>query len=77
VSTPLRWSEVNARLDPSTFTIRNVPARAKRLRADPLLPVLTEAPDLLAALERLRARTAPGRTRAGSSNAPRGPRPRP
>ncbi len=56
VSTPLRWSEVGARLDPSRFTIRNVPARARRLRADPLHPVLTRPPDLLAALERLRSR---------------------
>ncbi|HEX9052367.1 MAG TPA: DNA ligase D [Anaeromyxobacter sp.] len=71
VSTPLRWSEVNGRLDPSAFTIRNVPARARRLRADPLLPVLDGAPDLLAALDRLRARTSPPRATS------RGPRPRP
>jgi bifunctional non-homologous end joining protein LigD len=58
VSTPLRWSEVNARLDPARFTIRTVPARARRLGADPLLPVLSQAPDLLAALERLRTRGA-------------------
>lgn len=57
VSTPLRWSEVNARLDPARFTIRSVPGRARRLAADPLLPVLAEKPDLLAALERLRARS--------------------
>jgi bifunctional non-homologous end joining protein LigD len=69
VSTPLRWSEVNARLDPARFTIRNVPARARRLRADPLRPVLTGAPDLLGALERLRARTSP-------RPAPGGPRAR-
>ncbi|ABC80659.1 ATP dependent DNA ligase [Anaeromyxobacter dehalogenans 2CP-C] len=56
VSTPLRWSEVNARLDPARFTVRTVPARAARLGADPLRPVLTERPDLLRALARLRAR---------------------
>ncbi len=66
VSTPLRWSEVNARLDPARFTIRTVPARARRLGADPLAPVLSWTPDLLASLERLRARSggrgAPGRS---------------
>ncbi len=56
VSTPLRWSEVGARLDPARFTIRTVPARARKLGKDPLLPVLAEKPDLLAALERLRGR---------------------
>jgi bifunctional non-homologous end joining protein LigD len=58
VSAPLRWSEVNGRLDPARFTIRTMPSRVRRLRADPLLPVLREKPDLMAALERLRARLA-------------------
>jgi DNA ligase D-like protein (predicted polymerase)/DNA ligase D-like protein (predicted 3'-phosphoesterase) len=58
VSTPLRWNEVTARLDPSRFTIRTVPARAERLGQDPLRPVLTRKPDLLRALERLRERVA-------------------
>jgi bifunctional non-homologous end joining protein LigD len=60
VSTPLRWSEVNARLDPARFTIRHARARAEKLGSDPLLPVLTQAPDLLAAIGRLRARGAEG-----------------
>jgi bifunctional non-homologous end joining protein LigD len=60
VSTPLRWSEVDGKLDPSRFTIRTVPARARRLRADPLLPVLSERPDLASALERLTALLRPG-----------------
>ena len=66
VSTPLRWSEVGARLDPARFTIRTVPARAEKLGADPLRPVLTDRPDLVRALERLRARMAGAalRTRA-------------
>jgi len=61
VSTPLRWSEVNARLDPARFTIRTVPARARRLAADPLLPVLAGRPDLVSALERLKARMPAGK----------------
>ncbi len=65
VSTPLRWSEVTARLDPSRFTIRNVPRRAERLGDDPLRPVLTEQPDLLRSLDRLRDRaTGPRRAPA-------------
>jgi bifunctional non-homologous end joining protein LigD len=64
VSTPLRWSEVNGRLDPARFTIRTVPSRARRLGEDPLLPVLSERPDLLAALERLRGRGGEGAPRA-------------
>jgi bifunctional non-homologous end joining protein LigD len=64
VSTPLRWSEVDEKLDPARFTIRNVPARARRLRSDPLSPVLTEKPELLPALERLTARLRPGDTGA-------------
>jgi bifunctional non-homologous end joining protein LigD len=56
VSTPLRWSEVNGKLDPARFTIRSVPARAEALGADPLAPVLTGKPDLVSALEKLRDR---------------------
>jgi bifunctional non-homologous end joining protein LigD len=53
VSMPLRWSEVNARLDPSRFTIRNAAARMRRLGGDPLAGVLASAPDLGGALARL------------------------
>jgi len=60
VSTPLRWSEVNGRLDPSRFTIRTALARAERLGEDPLRPVLSDRPDLVAALARLHARLAKG-----------------
>jgi bifunctional non-homologous end joining protein LigD len=55
VSTPLRWEEVVDELEPTSFTIRNVVARATR-GPDPLAPVLGEAPDLLAALQRLEPR---------------------
>ena len=53
VSAPLRWSEVNGKLSLADYTIRTMPARVKRQKSDPLLPVLTETPDLLSALGRL------------------------
>ncbi|HEX5136304.1 MAG TPA: DNA ligase D [Planctomycetota bacterium] len=56
VSTPLSWSEVTAKLDPSRFTIRTVPARLKRKKKDPLLGVLSDKPDLPAALAKLAKR---------------------
>ncbi len=55
VSTPLAWTEVTARLDPARFTIRTVLRRMERSGRDPMSPVLSEKPDLLAALERLAA----------------------
>jgi bifunctional non-homologous end joining protein LigD len=35
VATPLAWNEVNAQLDLSSFTLRKVPDRLAKLRADP------------------------------------------
>jgi bifunctional non-homologous end joining protein LigD len=64
VSMPLRWSEVGPRLDPARFTIRNALARMHRLGADPLAPVLSERPDLIAVLDRLRKRLPQGAPRA-------------
>lgn len=57
VSAPLRWKEVRPGLAIADYTIANVPKRARALKGgDPLVPVLTETPDLIAALEKLMAR---------------------
>lgn len=56
VSMPLEWREVTARLDIRKHTIKTARARMRSLKSDPLLPVLTEQPDLIGALEQLHAR---------------------
>jgi bifunctional non-homologous end joining protein LigD len=56
VSTPLRWAEVNGRLDPARLGLRTLPRRMARLGEDPLAPLLGLRPDLTAALGRLRER---------------------
>jgi bifunctional non-homologous end joining protein LigD len=56
VSMPLKWSEVNGKLDPRKFTLKTAPARMKRISEDPLAPVLTLQPDLHGALARLSTR---------------------
>lgn len=55
VSCPLEWREVNSKLHPSQFTIKNMPARFEKM-ADPLAPVLQNAVDLGAVLERVHKR---------------------
>jgi bifunctional non-homologous end joining protein LigD len=56
VSAPLDWKEVGPKLSLATYSIRSVPARMEKLGDDPLLPVLSLAPDLVGALGRLKAR---------------------
>ena len=52
VSTPLEWSEVNARLDPRKHTIKTVLRRLDK-KGDPLAPILTDRPDLPRAISHL------------------------
>jgi bifunctional non-homologous end joining protein LigD len=56
VSTPLDWSEVEPQLDLRDFNLKTVPQRLRRLKKDPLLPVLTTKPDLARTLELLAER---------------------
>ncbi|UCG86325.1 MAG: DNA ligase D [Gemmatimonadota bacterium] len=53
VSTPLKWSEVNARLDIGKHTVKSVPTRMRRLKTDPMVEVLSFKPDLNHALNLL------------------------
>src|SRR5207237_6986762 len=53
VSMPLRWSEVKAGLDPRAFTIKSAPQRMRKLKRDPLAPILDVPADVERALERL------------------------
>ena len=66
VSTPLDWKEVGPKLSLATFTIRSVPSRMEKLGGDPLLPVLDLAPDLVAALGRLKGRLEGARAGKGT-----------
>jgi DNA primase len=57
---PVRWSELERRLDFRRFTIKSAPRRMAALGEDPCAAVLSEKPDLLAALERLGGRLGDG-----------------
>jgi bifunctional non-homologous end joining protein LigD len=55
VSMPVTWDEVTPGLDARQFTLRNALDRIAAWPGDPCRPVLTERPDLAAALTRLEA----------------------
>jgi bifunctional non-homologous end joining protein LigD len=44
VSTPLRWAEVKAGLDPQRFTLKTVPPRLARQKKDPIAGILPRSP---------------------------------
>ena len=52
VSTPLRWSQVTARLDPSRWTIQTTP-RAMQQKGDSLAELLAESVDVARLLDAL------------------------
>jgi bifunctional non-homologous end joining protein LigD len=52
VSCPLLWQEVNARLDPSLFTIETVPPRFRKMK-DPMASILRKGMDLASALKQV------------------------
>jgi bifunctional non-homologous end joining protein LigD len=56
VSAPLNWDEVNDSLEIRAFTIRTMPQRLANMTQDPLREVLSLAPNLIPALEKLAGR---------------------
>ena len=53
-SCPLRWSEVNGRLDPARFNLKTLPKRFEKME-DPLLGVLGKGIDMGVAIEGIEA----------------------
>jgi bifunctional non-homologous end joining protein LigD len=58
-SCPLRWSEVDGRLDPARFNLRTLPKRFEKME-DPLLGVLGEGIDMGVAIAAIEGRLARG-----------------
>jgi len=61
VSTPLRWDELRAKLDPAAYNIRTVPKRMARMSRDPFIGVLDDQQSLEDAIPRLEASLASAR----------------
>jgi bifunctional non-homologous end joining protein LigD len=59
-SCPLRWSEVNGKLDPADFTLRTLPRRFEKME-DPLAPVLGKGFDMQSAIRAIEKRMAKDR----------------
>ena len=55
VSMPLKWGEVTMSLDPRDYTIKTAVERIKKMGYDPVHPVLSAVPDLVAILEKAMA----------------------
>jgi bifunctional non-homologous end joining protein LigD len=53
VSAPLRWREVKSDPKIGTYTIRTLPPRIRRMKDDPVRPVLEMSPNLADVLGRL------------------------
>jgi bifunctional non-homologous end joining protein LigD len=56
-SCPLKWSEVNGKLDPARFNLRTLPKRFEKME-DPLLGVLGKGVDMAVAIEAIGERMA-------------------
>ena len=54
-SCPLKWEEVNAKLDPKNYTIKTIPKRFEKMD-DPIAGILGEGVDMSAALGAIAAR---------------------
>ena len=54
-SCPLRWSEVNAKLDPKNFTLKTLPKRFEKME-DPLAAILGHGIDMGTAIAAIETR---------------------
>jgi bifunctional non-homologous end joining protein LigD len=59
VSAPLRWKEVTRTLDVTRYTIKSMPRRLASMNDDPLVGILSDAPDISSGLRRLATEYSP------------------